>query len=150
MKTLVVYYSRKGYTEGIALEKAKEENADFLCLETIENTAGWYGFRNCLKFAVPKKGMTLFPYEKDVSNYDNVIICSPIWCGSVSSPMREFLNRERHNITRAEYILVHALPVNVNQVADEIDKILRLKRSKLTDIQCVFGNIVKEVPNSDD
>ena len=29
MKTLVVYYSRKGYTEKIATAKAKEIGADF-------------------------------------------------------------------------------------------------------------------------
>ena len=144
MKTLVVYYSRKGYTEQIALEKARNENADFLCLETIENTAGWNGFHNCMKYGISKKGMTLFSYDTDMEDYDKIILCSPVWCGSISAPMLEFISRERHHIHKAEYILLHAFPGNSGAAADEMDKILRLKRDKLTDIQCVLGKILKE------
>ncbi len=150
MKTLVVYYSRKGYTESIALEKAKNDNADFLCLETIENTAGWYGFFNCVKFASSKKRMTLFPYETNVGEYDKAVICTPVWCGGISSPMLEFLEREKHNIKSAEYILVHALPMNAETVADEIDKLLDIKRISFTDIQCVLGKTLKEEVKAND
>ena len=38
MKTLVVYYSRKGYVQKLAMQKVRDENADFLEIETIENS----------------------------------------------------------------------------------------------------------------
>lgn len=144
MKTLVVYYSRKGYAEQLALERVKEEAADFLALETIENTAGYEGFLNCMKFCLTGKSMTLFPYETDVSAYDKVILCTPVWCGDVSAPMKAFLEKEKHHIREAAYILVHFMPGNVEAVADKMDHILRLKRTKLTQVHCVCGHMLKE------
>lgn len=144
MKTLVVYYSRKGYAEDAALKIIRDENADFLEIETIENTAGWYGFLNCSKFAVTDKPMLLFPYNTDISSYDKVIICAPVWFGKICPPMAEFLKKERHNISRAEYVFIHLLPTNVSSIADAADKILRLKRDKVTSIQCIYGHIIKE------
>lgn len=144
MKTLVVYYSRKGYVQEAAMQKVRQENADFLELETIENTAGWYGFANCAKFAVTGKAMTLFPYETDVSAYDKVIICTPVWMGRICSPMAEFMKKEKHNITKAEYVFFHFLPADTNKIADEADRMLRLKRDKVTSVQCMTGKIIKE------
>lgn len=144
MKTLVVYYSRKGYAEQLALARAREEDADFLALETVENTAGYEGFLNCMKFSLSGKSITLFPYETDVSAYDRVILCTPVWCGDISAPMKAFLRKERHHIREAEYILVHFMPGNVEAVADKLDQILRLKRTKWTQVQCVCGHMMKE------
>lgn len=143
MKTLVVYYSRKGHVEKIALEKAKSENADFLCLETVANTAGVDGFRNCVIKSVSGGNCELFPYETDVASYDKVIICTPVWCGKVALPVKAFLNKEKHNINNAEYVIVHFLDGDMSAVAAEMDKILRLKREKYTSIQCVWGKVKK-------
>lgn len=149
MKTLVVYYSRKGYTEKIAFDKVRSEKekgdeVDFLCLETLSNTAGFDGFRNCLVKSASGGEMELFPYETDVASYDKVIVCTPVWCGKTALPMKAFLTREKHNINKAEYVIVHFLDSNMDAVADEIDKILRLKRDNYTSIQCVWGKIKKE------
>lgn len=144
MKTLVVYYSRKGYTEKIALEKVRELDADFLALDTIENVAGYNGIQNCIKTALTKKDMELFPYDTDVSSYDKTIICSPIWFSEPAAPVKTFMKREKHNIKNAEYIFVHALPDNVSKAAAYADKVLRLRKSKYTSIQCILGKIKKE------
>ncbi|MBR3869373.1 MAG: flavodoxin family protein [Clostridia bacterium] len=144
MKTLVVYYSRKGNTEKIALEKAKELEADFLAIDTIENVAGYNGFSNCVKSLISKDDMTLFPYDTDVAAYDKVIICAPIWFSKLCAPMQTFIKKEKHNIKKAEYIFVHALKTDVKAVAAETDKILRLKNDKYTSIQCMYGKIKTE------
>ncbi len=149
MKTLVVYYSRKGYVEKIADAKIKSEReagnkVDFLSLETLSNTAGYDGLRNCLVKIASGGEMELFPYDTDVASYDKVIICTPVWGGKVALPMKTFLTREKHNINCAEYVIVHFLDGNMSAVADETDKILRLKREKYTSVQCVWGKIKKE------
>ncbi|MCD7775445.1 MAG: flavodoxin domain-containing protein [Clostridiales bacterium] len=144
MKTLVVWYSRKGYVREAALEKVKEENADFLELDSIDDDQGYDGFGNCVKSAIKKSAVVLFPYDTDVSSYDKVIICTPVWCGTVASPVRQFITAEKHNIKRAEYVIFHCMPTVCSAVADEMDKILRLKREKCTDIQCIFGKRIKE------
>lgn len=144
MKTLVVYYSRKGYTEKIALEKTRELEADFLAIDTIENVAGYNGFTNCLKTAFSKKDMELFPYDTDIASYDKVIICAPIWFSELCPPMKTFIKKEKHNIKKAEYIFVHASDADMSSVAAATDKVLRLKNDKYTSIQCVLGKIKKE------
>lgn len=149
MKTLVVYYSRKGYVEKIADAKIKAEReagneVDFLSLETISNTAGYDGLRNCLVKIATGGEMELFPYECDVASYDKVIICTPVWGGKVALPMKTFLAKEKHNISCAEYVIVHFLDGNMSAVADEMDVILRKKRAKYTSVQCVWGKIKKE------
>lgn len=144
MKTLVVYYSRKGYTEKIALAKARELSADFLCLETIENVAGYNGFINCITNMLTKKDMELFPYDTDISAYDKVIICSPIWFSEPAAPIKTFMKREKHNIKNAEYIFVHSSADNASKACRYSDKILRLTGSHYTSVQSVFGKIKKE------
>ncbi len=144
MKTLVVYYSRKGYTEKHALAKATELQADFLTLETIENVAGYNGFINCLTSAITKKDMELFPYDTDIASYDKVIICSPLWFSEPAAPVKTFMKREKHNISEVEYIFVHALPDNASKAAKYSDRILRKKNSRYTSIQTVFGKTKKE------
>lgn len=144
MKTLVVYYSRKGYTEQAALQAVKENETDFLCIETAENTAGYNGFLDCMRMVLSKKEPVLFPYDTDIASYDKVIICAPVWCGALCAPMAAFIRKEKHNIKSAEYIFLHLLPGSIAAVADETDQILRLKREKFTAIHCVFGHIIKE------
>ena len=149
MKTLVVYYSRKGYVEKIADTKIKAEREagnelDFLCLDTLCTTVGYNGLRNCLVKTATGGEMELFPYECDVASYDKVIICTPVWGGKVAAPMKTFLTKEKHNISRAEYVIVHFLDGDMSAVADEMDKILRLKREKFTSVQCVWGKVKKE------
>lgn len=144
MKTLVVYYSRKGYVHDAAMEAIRNENADFLEIDTIENTAGWYGFLNCAKFALTDKPMVLFPYDTDVSAYDKVIICAPVWFSKICPPIAEFMKKEKHNISRAEYIFVHFFPADIKKISDRADKTLRLTRDKVTSIQCINGKIKKQ------
>ena len=144
MKTLVVYYSRKGYTEKIALEKAKELSADFLCLETIENVAGYNGFINCLSSLFSKKDMELLPYDTDISAYEKVIICTPLWFSEPAAPVKTFMKREKHSIKNAEYIFVHASGDNAAKAYAYAEKTLRLTGSHYTSIQTVFGKIKKE------
>ena len=142
-KTLVVYYSRKGYAEKAALQAAKDLNCDFLEIDTIENTAGYGGFFNCIKMGAGKKEAILFPYDTVISDYDKIIICSSVWMGDVAAPMKEFIKKERHNIKRAEYILLHGFPDSYENIPLELDKILRLKHEKFTSIQCGLGKFHK-------
>ena len=149
MKTLVVYYSRKGYTERIALDKAKELEADFLAIDTTENIAGYNGITNCLKTLFSKDDMVLFPYDTDIASYDKVIICAPIWFSKLCAPMQTFIKKEKHNIRDAEYIFVHALKTDVKAIAAETDRILRRKNTKYTSIQCIYGKIKTEEESGD-
>ena len=61
-----------------------------------------------------------------------------------SNDKTTFLTKEKHNISCAEYVIVHFLDGNMSAVADEMDVILRKKREKYTSVQCVWGKVKKE------
>ena len=139
MKTLVVYYSRKGSTRRLALDRAQELGADFLELETVVDVTGPAGFLRCGAYASTGKSMPIFPYDTDVSSYDKVIIFSPIWAGKVCSPVMEFIRRERANIYDADYVFVSGSgKPDAEVLAAGLDKILRLDHGSAENIQNAF------------
>jgi flavodoxin len=138
MKTLVVYYSRSGNTEKAALEKAEEIGADFLQIDTIEDVFGPQGFMKAGKMTVLGREMILMPYEKDIKEYDRFILCSPIWAGKVSLPMKKFAETEKDNINSADYLFTHGGKSMKSKPADELDKILGIKRGQYESVQMIL------------
>lgn len=145
MKTPVVYFSRKGYVKKIAEEKAKECGGDILELKTSERTKGWLGFWWCGRFAMHRWEMPLEKYATDVSEYDKLIICSPIWVFDICAPVRSFIMCENGKIKSADYVLVHySFPMKYTRTAALMDDILGIKHNALTSICCVFGKTLRK------
>lgn len=139
MKTLVVFYSRKGTVRRLALARAEELGADFLELETVVDTTGPAGYVRCAVKSITGGSMPLFPYDRDVSSYDKVIIFSPIWADKPANPVMEFIRRERRNIYAADYVFVsQSGRIDEEKLARRIDKILRLDHGSAENIRESF------------
>lgn len=141
--TLVVYFSRLGYTKMVAYSKANELKADILRLETDELTENTKGFWWCGRFGMHKWRMTIKDIDIDIKKYKNVIIVSPIWVFSVAAPIRDFCYKYSRDINNVQYIFVHFMNSSFKNVADEVDKILNKKRDAFTSVCMRFGNIKK-------
>lgn len=142
MKTLVVYFSRKGYTEREAKSIAARENADLLRLQTAERTGGIAGFWWCGRFGMHRWGMKLLPYTADVRSYERVIICSPVWVFTFCSPVRSFAQRERGNIARAGYVFVHfSVPYVYTRAKASLDRLLGITADGYESVCCMWGHI---------
>ena len=141
--TLVVYFSRLGYTKKVAYSKANELKADILRLETDELTENTKGFWWCGRFGMHKWRMTIKDIDIDIKKYKNVIIVSPIWVFSVVAPIRDFCYKYSRDINNVQYIFVHFMNSSFKNVADEVDKILNKKRDAFTSVCMRFGNIKK-------
>lgn len=141
--TLVVYFSRLGYTKMIAYSKANKLKADILRLETDELTENTKGFWWCGRFGMHKWRMTIKDIDIDIKKYKNVIIVSPIWVFSIAAPIRDFCYKYSSNINNVQYIFVHFMNSSFKNVADEVDKILNKKRDEFTSVCMRFGNIKK-------
>ncbi len=135
-KTLVVYFSRMGYTKKIAYEKADETGAEILELETTEMTKDTLGFWWCGRFGMHAWGMNLKPYaeEAKLESREKVIIVTPIWVFSICGPVRQFCKENNGKIKRVEYVMNHFNPGSFFGMADEMDKKLGIKHEKLTSI----------------
>lgn len=141
--TLVVYFSRLGYTKMIAYSRANELKADILRLETHELTQNTKGFWWCGRFGMHKWRMPIKDIDIEIKKYKNVIIVSPIWVFSIAAPIRDFCYKYSGDINNVQYIFVHFMNSSFKNVADEVDKILNKKRDRFTSVCMRFGNIKK-------
>lgn len=99
MKTAIVYYSLEGNIKYVAEKVAKETGADLIEL-IPEKAYPDKGFKKFLwggKAATMKEKPELQPYSFNAADYDTVVICSPVWAGTFTPPIRTFLTE--HDLT---------------------------------------------------
>jgi len=90
-RILVVYYSRTGTTRqvGESITAALRSDSE----EIVEATGrgGKLGYLRSLFEAMLKVPSRVVAARQDPSNYDLVVIGTPVWAWSVSSPIRTYL-----------------------------------------------------------
>jgi len=107
MKALVMYYSRTGNTRKIAEAIAEALRADAEVeleeIVDIKKRRGVFGFIGSGKDAVLKRTTTIEPIRADLSSYDLVVVGTPVWAGSVASPIRTFLSEHGNNVKQPAF-----------------------------------------------
>ena len=101
--TLVVYYSLTGHTRQIAEAIATALDAD---LEIIEDT-----FNRDTGLGRPRSAIegllglhsSITPPRHDPSEYDLVVVGTPIWSARLSSPVRAYLSQQRASLERVAF-----------------------------------------------
>lgn len=93
MKTAIVYYSLQGNIRYVAEKVATGLSADLIELKPVKT----YPDKGMKKFiwggsaVMFKKKPELESYSFNASDYDLIILASPVWAGSFTPPMRTFL-----------------------------------------------------------
>jgi flavodoxin len=91
MKALVVYYSRSGNTREVAQSIAQEMQCDIEEIHDTQNRSGLIGWLKSAYQANRGKLTTIEPLEKDPSDYDLVVVGTPIWAGFPAVPVKTYL-----------------------------------------------------------
>ena len=91
MKTLVVYYSRTGNTRKMGEEIAATLEADIEELKDDVGRSGPIGFVRSLREAESGALVHLEPLLHEPKTYDLVVVGTPVWVWTMSSPVRTFL-----------------------------------------------------------
>jgi flavodoxin len=91
MNTLVVYFSRTGRTKKIAEELEKLLDADIDEIRDIKKRAGIMGWLTSGMDAGLKNVVKLKDVNKYPGDYELVVIGSPTWNSTVSTPVRSYL-----------------------------------------------------------
>jgi flavodoxin len=99
-KALVVYFSRTGYTRKIAEEIAARSGADIESVEDVRGRSGIVGYFRSAREAYKKRLIDIKPAAKNPSEYDLVVLGTPVWARNLSSPMRAYLNAHRDELKR--------------------------------------------------
>ena len=89
-KPLVIYYSRTGTTRTIAQELVNNLSCEAVEIISKKNRH-YLGTFTCVLDQLFNRDDEIEPVEKDLSAYNPLIIASPVWIHSISSPMRTYL-----------------------------------------------------------
>ena len=138
-KRLVVFFSRVGYVRKIVYEEANLSGAEVYEVKSTERTDGTLGFWWCGRYGMHKWKMPIEPISVNLSDYDHVTICTPIWVFSLAATMRSFCVQVADKIKEVDYILVHHQGSTYENAADEMDRLLRLTRTSFRSVRCRKG-----------
>ncbi|WP_168790218.1 flavodoxin family protein [Paraburkholderia aromaticivorans] len=94
-RILVVFFSRTGTTRVLASTLARMLSADLEEICDCTERRGAMGYMRCLVDSWRKRPTEIVPAGLDTSQYDLVVVGTPVWAGSVSAPVREYLLENR-------------------------------------------------------
>lgn len=139
-KTLVIYFSRMNYTKRIAYNEANIQKAQIVELKTKERTQGTLGFWWCGRFGMHKWGMETLPLEVKLSDFEKIIIVTPIWVFKMCAPVRDFVskNKELLNQKKLEIIFNHFNPWLPKGAVKEIESYINV--TKITSYTTMQGH----------
>jgi len=98
---LVTYYSRTGITARVAEDLAARLAADIEPVHDERQRQGVLGFLIAGKEATLKSMPAIAPAVHDPGGYGLVVIGTPVWAGTMASPVRTWLTRYGAQIQRA-------------------------------------------------
>ena len=136
---LVVYFSRMGYVKKQALEEANRTGAEVYEIRSTERTEGTPGFWWCGRYGMHRWPMPIEPVGIDLSKYEHITVCAPIWVFALAAPVRSFCMQAAGQIREADYILVHHTGGRYENAAAEMDALLALRHTSLRTIRCRTG-----------
>ena len=90
-KTLIVYHSRTGHTRRVAQALAQRLDADLDEIRIVQPLDGVAGYAMCAIEAVAGLAPALRPMHRNPAAYELVVIGTPVWFWSLSSPVRSWL-----------------------------------------------------------
>lgn len=94
-RTLLVFYSRTGYTRRIASEISAACVCDVEELHDTVGRGGPLGYARSLLEAIARFDTLLAPAQHDPADYDLVVVGTPIWFWNLSSPVHTWARKHR-------------------------------------------------------
>jgi len=102
-RILLAFYSRTGYTRTVAGELVAALDADVDQLDDRRDRCGIFGYLRCAREAMKKRTIQLLPPAYDPSNYDVVVLGTPVWAGNVSSPLRSYVAAHKAQLEQVAF-----------------------------------------------
>lgn len=103
MKNLIVYYSRTGTTKKVAEALAEKTQGEVVAINDNIDRSGPLGWLKSGKEGGAKKVISIDDINKNISDYDLVILGTPVWAGNMSSPVRSFIENKKDKIKKIAF-----------------------------------------------
>jgi flavodoxin len=98
-RVLIAFYSRSGTTRKIAEALAAQLECDVDEIVASESHTGFIGILRSLVSAMRHRPAQIAAASRDPSSYDLVVIGTPVWAWSVSSPVRAYLMQNANKLS---------------------------------------------------
>lgn len=92
MKTLVVFYSRTGNTRRVGEAVARALGADMEEIFDKKKRSGFFGFLFGGRDSLLKNKAAIEPSREKASDYDLVVLGTPVWANNMTPAMRTYLS----------------------------------------------------------
>jgi flavodoxin len=102
-KTLVVFFSRDGHTRRMAHTLAERLRADLEELHAVQSREAAIGYARSALEAVAMLAAAIETPQHQASDYELVVIGSPVWFWNLSSPVRTWLLQADLQHTRVAF-----------------------------------------------
>jgi len=103
MNSLVVFYSRTGTTKKVAKTISKILKSDIEEIFDTKNRKGVLGYLIAGKDATLRKLTVIKKIKKDSSKYGLVIIGTPVWAFTMSSPIRAYIHQNKRKFKKVAF-----------------------------------------------
>lgn len=103
MKTVIVYYSLSGNTKKLGDLLAAKLSADKTRIEEKHKNDSLLTMLRLIFQVLLNKPSQISPLELEPSQYDLVILGTPVWMERLSSPMRALISQEKSNLKNVAF-----------------------------------------------
>ena len=103
MKALIAYYSRTGTTKKVAERISTLLGGDVEEIHDLTKRSGVIGWLRAGWDAGSKKLTTLEKVKNDPAVYDIVVIGTPIWNRTVSTPIRTYISQYKESFKKVAF-----------------------------------------------
>lgn len=104
MKTLIVFYSRTGFTKKVCLELAVKLQAEVEEIIDTKSRKGPIGWLYAGRDASRKMSTLIAQTQKDPAQYDLVVLGTPVWAWTLTPAIRAYLEQNRAKIKKAAFL----------------------------------------------
>lgn len=114
-KILVVYFTRTGNTERVAKDIAAALDADIERIREKDDRSGCLGYFAAGRDGMNEKSTEIEPVKSRASDYDIVIIGSPVWAWNLTPAVRTYIEQNRGSFKAVSFFIT-AGSTNVDEV----------------------------------
>jgi len=143
-KKLVVFYSRTGITRKVANAIASALECELEELIDKTNRQGVKGYLAGGRDALKKSLTEIEAIKKNITDYEMIIIGTPVWAGMPAPAVRTFLSQNKDKIKKVAFFCTMGGSGNQKTI-DELNKILGTQASQATATATALTVLTREV-----
>lgn len=135
VKILVVFYSKTGNTRQVAESIGKSFNCDIEEIKEKKNRKGIFKTIIEIKDAVLGNQTNICNTKKDPSEYDVVIIGTPVWASHAAPAIRTYVDKNKDKIKCPAFFNTHGMEKTKESSAfKDLEKVISKKPIALMEI----------------